>query len=377
MNKNILIIISGFFFALTGFSIEISDNTTIINGVRLLLILTGIVLLTISLKIELLRKYNLIILLFSIYLSSFLISGIINNFNINVIVREILLIIVLLYIMILFTNEKEDKFLKGLFGGSSLLIIYYFLKIDMNLILIPIYRLETALNPNSIGMISVMFLFLVIYFLDKKEYNKYLLYIFILLSIAIILMTRSRTTIIMMIIGIMYFLFLQKKYKILIYGFILFIVVGTYKYEVISNVLRIDSPKGYVGDKGISNLAGRTNMWNVAITTIKENTFFGLGPEKAVYIGDDYKPHSFHNAFLQLFANYGIFAFTSILTLILISFYNLFDRRYSNIYKIIFIAGIAGGMVEARLLNFGSPGNLLFLISLIHLSLLNKKEINV
>lgn len=368
LDKKIMIFLGGIIWGLAGFSPEIIPSTG--DGddliVRLLFIAVGLTFLITNIAIKIQAKYYISLTLFIIYLIVFLFINALNTVSFNAVTREIILIIVVMVIFSILSSKKYTVFfLKGLFVSLVFLTWYYFFSIDFSLFFSPFYRLFTHLNANGIGEIGAMTFLLSYYAIFKNKQNtiKYFMIIMAIISVIVVLATRSRTSLAMILVSYFFINTYWKNNKILIFTFIIISVLFIKEYTTLEIVFRLDSS----GVKNISNLTGRTEIWLHAFEIIKEHFLFGIGSSNAFAMVDGHKS-DFHNAFIQILVTSGFLGFLPIAGILILSFRNLLFSNNIFIIKIIFITGLIGSFAENHLLNFGSPANLLLLISILFLS---------
>lgn len=366
--KNKLTFFAGFLFGIAGWTVEFFPNQQFL--VRTIIVLTALAILSFIINFKMLKKDTKIIYYFLIYLNAITISVFFNEDSIPIIIRETLLIVLIFYIISLINNFSKFKiFFIGLITSSSSLIIYYFLNIDFNNFFVSYYRLSTGLGATGIGVIGLMLS--VIYFdilVQNKNISRYLFLILItlfIMSFIVILATKSRTSMILLLLYIILYLYFLKQKKILLFIILISIVVAAINYEKVEVLLRIAPIEGYGGDKSITNLTGRTDIWNEGINLWQSSPLIGVGPSNASVIADGHIAQ-LHNAYLQVLVSTGVIGFIPLIILMLKAFMNLLKSNFS-IFKVIFIIGLLGGLVESRLFNFGSPGNFIFLLSFVFL----------
>lgn len=362
-----LIFISGFLFGLAGWTIEFFPNQQFI--VRTILVCLSLVLLSFCINFKVNNNDLRSLYYFLMYLLFLTLSIFVNEDSIQFIIREVLLIIVIFYIMTLINDFYKFKiFMIGLVISSTTLIFYYFINIDFSHFFVSYYRLNTGLGPTGIGTISLILAIIYFDLIMKNENKKlyiFLLIILILMSIIIMLATKSRTAIILFSMAIILYLFLENRKKYLLILLVTGATISVFNYEKIEIILRITPTVGYSGDKSITNLTGRTDIWQEGFNLFQGSPLVGVGPSSATVIADEHEA-KLHNAYLQIIVSYGMLGFIPILILIMRALLTFFKSNLS-LFKVIFVVGILGGFVESRLFNFGSPGNFIFLLSFIYL----------
>ncbi|APF17773.1 O-antigen polymerase [Caldithrix abyssi DSM 13497] len=369
---NKAIMLAGFIWGLSGFTIEIVGGEPGFFDffIRFLFMIIACTIIYTKIKIQIKKEYLPAILFLLIFLTSFLLTLIINKASIIFLIREILLIFTAFTIIVLLNDGQNiQAFLRGIFYALNLLVFYYFINIEFSNFLSPLYRLYTKLNPNGIGIAAVMLFVISLYsfYSTRVKFEKYFLFVSILLSFVVVLATRSRTSMIMMLLAFFSLSFFFKKKRILIVSSLISIIFIIYNFETLSLIIRLESPPGFSGPENISNLTGRTLLWKKGFNVFLENFFLGVGPERAKVKVINHMSH-YHNAYIQLMVVGGIFTFLPIFILVINAIKNLILYKVDTLFKVIFVVGLVSSMVENRLLNFGSPGNFLFLIAFLTLN---------
>lgn len=364
--KNNLIFISGFLFGIAGWTIEFFPNNEFIF--RTIIIIAAILLLLFSINFKLNRDDSKIIYYFLIYLMATTLSVFINEDSIQYIIREILLVVLVFCIISLLTDFIKFKiFISGLIISSSTLITYYFFKIDFANFFLSYYRFSTELGSTGIGeiglMLGVIYFNLIFKNNSKKESIVYLL--LFVMSLVIILATKSRTSIILLCLSVFLYLYFEKKIKILILSIILLGIFSVINFNKIELILRVNPVVGYVGNNNITNLTGRTDIWAHGVELWQSSPLIGVGSSNAVAYADGHEA-KLHNAYLQMIVSIGLFGFIPIIILFIRAFFK-FKKSNITVFRILFLVGIISSFIESSLFNFGSPGNFLFLLSFIFL----------
>lgn len=377
--RTFLINLAGFIWGLSGFTVEILSEGAFQQQLafRLILIVISSSIIYFTLPFYIKKNNILTIILLLVYLLFFTITTVINNASVSNIIREIVLLYSSITIIIIISSKENilTDFIQGLYYALILLGLFYFIHIEFTKLFSLFYRFETNLNPNGIGMIAVMLFSISMnrYYLNSKNREKIFHLLAILVSVIIVIATRSRTSLAMMLIAFILLNILFKKKHILAISLIIGSLVVIYNLETFENLIRLSNPAGYSGNKNFGNLTGRTNLWKQGLEIISNNFFFGVGPDRAV-VKIDYHWGSFHNAYIQLLVTVGVLGFIPLFVLVFLAIKRTIFFKDDFLLTIIFIIGFLGSFLENRLLNFGSPGNLLFLISLLYLGRIRKKD---
>ncbi len=316
------------------------------------------------------KRYLITIILFLIYIAMFIITLLLNNLSFSSLFREIILFISIISIIILLNNKEYIyDFFKGIWVSLTLTALVYFTEINLSMIFNLFYRFGTETNPNVVGGTAAMYFLLNLYFFysTKNKYNKLFLLSFLLIALVIVIATKSRTAIMMLVFAFFILNILLKKRKTIIISLTLIISLFLANFNKFDNVLRFSKKTNIAKNKTLSNLTGRADIWTKGLKMIDENFYFGVGPENARVKTDAGYKH-LHNAYIQLMANVGIFGSIPILILILIALTKLIFYKEDIFMQAIILTGFVGSITEPRLLNYGLPSNLLFLISFIYMS---------
>ena len=145
------------------------------------------------------------------------------------------------------------------------------------------------------------------------------------------------------------------------------VLLVSFNYEKVSTLIRLKTYETEVKGEKITKLTGRTELWKRGINIILKNPILGVGPIKS-RVKVDTHMGTYHNAYIQLLVTVGFLGFAPILLLLLVAIKRFIFDKENFLIKLIFITGILSSIVENRLLNYGSPSSLLFLISFIYLS---------
>ena len=375
ISKKNLILLSGLIWGLSGFTVEIiADNSFKALAVRFLFILVPFVIIYSNLIIKINKNYLINLILFLFYIFIINLNAIIFGLDTAYILREIILLFSFIKILILLNEEIFIKsFINGVFYSLILLVFYYVTQLDFSKVLFPIYRFETNLNPNGVGIITVMLFIITLYKLHfSKKWKKIFLTFVNLLSFLVVFATKSRTVLVIM--TVVYFLnhihFRNKR--ILILTTLIMVLIVSFNYEKFSTLIRLKTYETEVKGEKITKLTGRTELWKRGINIILKNPILGVGPIKS-RVKVDTHMGTYHNAYIQLLVTVGFLGFAPILLLLLVAIKRFIFDEENFLIKLIFITGILSSIVENRLLNYGSPSSLLFLISFIYLSRIKLK----
>jgi len=374
-DRKFLLTIAGFIWGLSGFTVELVSSGAKQKAlyIRLVFVLLSNVIILLFYNSKIRKEYFTTLILILLYIVFFNLSVVIHNAHINHILRESLLLITCItVILVLYEKEATQNLLNGIYYALTILVLFYFFHIDFAHFFSLLYRLQTNLNPNGIGTMAVMLFLLSLHSFYYKHNKKIrIAHLFIgLIALVVILATRSRTALVMAVFAFIVINYYRGNLKSIFITLLIITTLILSNFEDFNNIIRLTTPESYSGKKNIANLTGRTDVWKKGFEIIKDNFLFGIGPDRAV----SEAPHnlgSFHNAYIQLLITVGFVGFSTLLLLLVIAFSKLLIRNENILFKSIFLVGFIGSLAENRLLNFGSPGNLLFLISFLYLSRMN------
>jgi len=368
--EQLLIIIAGFVWGLSGFTVEIAPDKNLQSQliVRLFFVLISASLLLPAISMKINKDYLIPAFLFTVYIVLFSISILINEAPVSHIFREVLLLTCAILIMVLHDKKKNlDYFINGIFYSLILLCAYYMYNMQFGKLFSPFYRLTTNLNANGIGMMATMLFVISMYkFLSFPKKIKAAAYLVLVLSaLLIIIATKSRTALISSFLSFLFIIYFLRYKKLLIITIMFSAVFLIFNLKSIDPILRISTPEGYKGKQKITNLTGRLDAWEKGFGIIAQNPIWGVGPEKAL-VKIENRMVGFHNAYIQSLVSIGFIVFLPILVLLMLAIKNIILLIGDTFYKVLFLTGFLGSFVEEHFLNFGSPANLLFFISFIY-----------
>lgn len=180
------------------------------------------------------------------------------------------LLITVLAGLILFPNEAiQAPFSDQAFAGSQEGVLPY-----------QLYGVIVQVNPNSMGMIAAILLYIAIVRIvssDKKAQSKEIIEIILLFVILVV--AQSRTAWIAFLSSVLFAMVIlskrNKKTMVFIVIFSVLAVAYLYRGTIYQYLTR------GMSEARISQMSGRINMWNVAIKRFDaadlENKVFGLG----------------------------------------------------------------------------------------------------
>lgn len=247
-------------------------------------------------------------------------------------------------------------------------------------------------NPNTCALMICLFSSFFFAFMARKQQlmSKRNTWILIVLSLIAVLLTGSRTGLI--VFGFLTLIFLYTKVKRKIFFFLLFPLLfgliwllkdhileviryfNTYLYLGIKLVLTLDT--NTLLSEG-NSFFSRFGRWNQAIELFKESPLFGLGPLRGVITS------STDNYYIYLLVRYGIMGLLLYLLLIVYSIYLAMKARKKSGYVQLFgyayifqtaIILFMNFLIEAQILNSAAYLHLTTLGILI--SLLKQDESN-
>ena len=287
------------------------------------------------------------------------------------------LFVFLYFIVKNFSSKFKTKILYMLFVVGLVITFFGFLQYFLYSDLRNLYYLgwdehmhrmfSVFLDPNFASAFFVLFLIFLLgiflYFLKIRQI-KYVFAIGLILvfSLISILLTYSRSGLIMLLFSIAIFSVLAKKFKFI---FLIFIILFLY-ILVLSKNINSENTNLF----RIASVAARIDSAKVAIEIIKENLFLGVGFNTYRYAQIKYgykNPVSriinhadagTDNSFLFVLSTTGVIGLLFYLNLL----WNIFKKSYSNFKKhnetsiqkyisIIVIASIGGIIIDSLFIN--------------------------
>lgn len=199
----------------------------------------------------------------------------------NTFVRSSLFITLAMFLLGLDTwlDEKEKfvKLLNILFGVVSLLIVLNFIAIFIAPARVwwwktPSRFLGLWSHPNEAGGFNLIAYPIIFWKLTKTKGNyKFVVLFILLLNIVLHLLTGSRTSLLVSLIGVFIWLIIYKDWlKIIVLS------LGLAVAAIVLSQVKISSFQRGEGSK-ITDLTERENIWNGAIIFAKEKPFAGYG----------------------------------------------------------------------------------------------------
>lgn len=185
---------------------------------------------------------------------------------------------------------------------------------------------------------------------NKKMIFKILYFFCILLFLFNIVLSASRTGLVVTLLFLGLYLLLNDRMKILqkviviaILGVLGIIgIFSLYKYNpelLMNKLIRVDSVK---------TLTGRTKIWNIALDVAKENpetVLFGAGRFKGVEAVQNakIKVTQFHNTYIEFFVSGGIMEVIYFISIYIFVFVKMIkskklDKKYKIIYVCMYVA---------------------------------------
>jgi len=369
-------VLAGIIWGFAGFALIISngDESLLSASIRTVSVFFGSLLLLTQLTLKFERKYSPGLCAFLLYVILFLASNLANEISHSHILREVFLLYIVVVLYVLLSNERMvSSFVRGLYFCLVGLVFYAVLLIDFSLILAPVYRLQTEIGANGIGAMAVA-AFTLAYgnFSENPKSKSSLIHVLVmLLSVMVVIATRSRTSIIMLGFAVVLLSWLFEHKKFLIVVVVCFVGILAFNFSLVDTVLRVGLFESATGDRDIYNLTGRTDVWFHGVSVILNNLILGVGPASASIEIDDHEG-TYHNAFIQLMVTVGFFGAFPIIIILVLGMRNALCSKTNKVFRVIFLTGLLGAFAESRLLNYGSPANLLLLLSVLYFSSVGK-----
>lgn len=378
MKKDLLIVSAGLLFGITGLIFEVSGELQ--SVLRILVLVFADILILLSLRPKISKKYFPAIYLFGAYFISIGLSTIINDSEISFIVRELFFLSTIICLYILLSHEEKIQlFFKGFIISLIILNFYYLSQIDYGMIFDPLYRSFAKYGANGVGKIAAFTIVILVYFIYKakstiwKIVNSVTLFVPIVLLIA----SKSRTSFIFLIVSWILMLFILKQKKIAFFSIVFILIIVLFNLETIMLLVRLDDVTAG-GEQNIYTLTGRTDIWMYGLELIKQNIFFGIGPYQSEELHMYGEHVTMDNSYLFLYLYAGMIGFIAIIILVLITIDNAFKNLKINpLFSVLLLGGYLNTIVGISLLNIGTPDNFLVLFLLLMFSGLKVNKFNV
>jgi hypothetical protein len=328
------------------------------------------------LKINKFKKINknVLIMIFLFMISSIVMQSInlIYGQNIDITIIKLCIDLVILGTIGFYVNYICDSklnyklFIIPIFIASSL-----FIAINSTLLIFDtssVYSLVsgrmygTLDHPNffgvTVGLISLTstYFFLIHFKSNGVIANSFCIFI-IIMSVVMVVFSGSRTSLLMLVSGYLYYFIgskINKKNKILFVLFVLFLY-AIYEMIYLSTLSSADI-------RILSTENTRVLAWDYLIRIIIENPAFGIGLNNL---------HFSESSYLRPLAAYGIFGSLLYFSLVLFSFFISFVFHKNNYnlnfnYSGIIICLLIGGVTEGYLIEAVSFPSLVFKYTIIY-----------
>jgi len=232
------------------------------------------------------------------------------------------LFVVMLSLLVLLSIEANQNINILDLVQKAILINFYFIVIILFFWLIKdvsmIYQLETqgrtrlggsVYSPNELGIICSITMWSAYYLLFKQMLSKKVFLITMAIALSIIILTDSRTSIVIAFGSILYMLYKQN-----IMNKIVIISMGTFGFFFILMAFSIND-LGYGNDplEELKTLNNRTYIYQVAFDGIMQNPWFGTGYVEGTkeflkenFTQDFWLPPHTHNGYIEIALSLGI-----------------------------------------------------------------------
>ncbi len=212
-------------------------------------------------------------------------------------------------------------------------------------------------NPTYIGFMNLLTIFLIFYFLFENkfkisDFKTFLYLILILINLISLIASQTRGSILGLLTGIFagtvfYLLFseIQTKKKILIFTLFFLFLVAFYFFLQTELSLKIPGLKRIAETlQNPASVFPRLYAWKIFLNAFKQRPIFGWGPEtEPLAFIYNFDPRLFlyeqalfdrpHNKFIEILVKTGIFGFITWFFIFLVTFYDLFKKRKSNLLQ--------------------------------------------
>lgn len=226
--------------------------------------------------------------------------------------------------------------------------------------------LDDDSDPNYFAMSLIVPFFIAYNLIYKKGWYKLLSMITVGVIGYAVLLLASRGGILAIFCGVVISLFINKKYKVLLF----FVVTVAYILSMVAQELERFS-FDHIMERGG---AGRTNIWMVAVEMIKDNFINGVGLNNFTKRYNEYAAMSssgfsegtyraVHNGYLEIFCELGIVG--------LIAYFNIFFCAIKKYTRIIIynysglLCGLIGTMIAGGFLSVVASRSVWFILAIL------------
>ncbi|UUG68605.1 O-antigen ligase [Halomonas phage YPHTV-1] len=247
-------------------------------------------------------------------------------------------------------RDKLNGLMKAFVLGCSVIAlqsIYQFLTVGSDPLITSSRFFIEGYNPNQLGIIWGLGLPMAIYLIINGS-KIFMLYIPI--ATFSILLTGSRTALVILIFAFICSIWLLFKYKIRFRKIFTFSLLGVGAY-VLSKLPQGQLDRLYSIKDQLTGgtLNGRTGIWESGIETFKESPIFGVGSgsflEASVANSETGIAYSAHNAYLSVLVENGIIGFMVFIIMLGTMFFNAYKINKKNPTRWLSLTLIAAWMI--------------------------------
>lgn len=251
-------------------------------------------------------------------------------------------IILLLLVDNILLSERQIKLIKKILAVALISLMYksFFYAEDW------VYFQDNDINPNTIGMLSVLICMICISCEIKKIYKIVLL----LVTCIILINVRCRGASVALLVFLLSSLFIKSIKKNIKFIIVVLTFVGIL-FPVIYYVLYLNNVNLNFMEKSL--FTGREMIWGNAFNEMAANEvklILGLGSKANLWEGHNL---NMHNNFLGVIVNYGIIGFVCVFYCLATKIINMFvkgTKEQCKNYIIAIIMIYISGMFETTLL---------------------------
>ena len=266
-------------------------------------------------------------------------------------------------------QEKIVSLRRGFTAASFILVCFFLFSSEWTQLTNSSYRVSGFVNSNTIGYVAG---FCAISLLEEvrlscKPVTRALCILSFIACVALIVFTKSRTSLVTTSVGFIIYIFLSFNISkfVLFTVFTLTLIMGPLSESISSTWLPENRP--------LETLAGRGRAWTYLVNdVIPNNLLIGTGPgsnetltEAATGIS------SAHNALLRYLTDVGLLGTLPLLYIIIrTSVYSFRHRKNKerHVWIAFFMAALVHSLAEQSLFGMGSCPGVLFLLSLVVLN---------
>ena len=226
-------------------------------------------------------------------------------------------------------------------------------------------------HPNEVGGFSMLAYPILLWKLyNTKSNSKYYVYLVLIITLIMHLLSGSRTSLVASVIGILLWFLLERNWIKVLVMTMMITIGGVILYLIVPSSL----DRGE--DSKITDLTQREDIWETALYFAKEKPIlgYGYGVEGKIFAdqllvdveGQHFKTNAqqpLHNGFLSIFIGGGAVGLLLLLIIIIIPFLSALANPFSY-YKlfsvVVMVMVLVSNLVESALTGYNSVSDIFF-----------------